>query len=407
MAEKKICIFWSSITFIQPSHYPYLFEELKKMVAVRSDIELIDVSLLEFKEIADKANNCDLIVIDHSIKFCYSILLNATRFNFILRVHNKRNPNFYLEVFDFLFSISNTPKIFILTCDMHALNSSIEGRFDGLGSDVFEKYISKVQGIVWVYRPEEMINVSEVPESYRDPFMIIKDGYFPPRQNAMRIKKTVPTIIELPLCVNEKEVNRRRHLTYWDVSVIGDGYMIRKIAQKKIKEAKGVSLAPYYIVNRVKNKLNDLAYKSKIASADNISRFNFFSSHLIQDSILKRSSMSFTCGSGYMYFVRKFFEIPASGSVLLGYAPEFAKDYGFISEHNYQFSLPEDVVDNIRFLKKNRLIKEKLKSNAFDVIEKLHTTNKRAEQFIYALEQFAKKPYKEARFAGGNYTIFK
>ena len=122
--------------------------------------------------------------------------------------------------------------------------------------------------------------------------------------------------------------------------------------------------------------------------------------------MLKHRRMGFTCGSGYMYFVRKFFEIPASGSVLLGYAPGFAKDYGFINEHNYLFSTPEEVVSNIHFLKKNPLLQKKIREKGFELIEEKHTSRKRAEQFIFALEEFVKNPYKEARFSEGNYTIF-
>jgi Glycosyl transferases group 1 len=288
---------------------------------------------------------------------------------------------------------------------MHALNSDIVGRFDGLGKDVFEKYISKIQGIVWVYRAEEMKDLNDLPVAYRDPFMIIKDGYFPPKENAERIKKMVPTIIEIPLCVNSSEIHKAKRLHFWDASVIGDGYLTRKIAKRNIQEAKGISLAPYYITNRIKNKVNDIIYKTRIADSDRITKFNFYTSHLIQDFFLKRSRISFTCGSGYMYFVRKFFEIPASGSALVGYTPDFASDYGFVHEKNYFFSLPENVGEAIRFLKKNQAVRQELKKNAWNLIEELHTSKKRAEQLLFALTSFAYKPYKEARFVEGKYTL--
>ena len=407
MAEKRICIFWSSLTFIQPSHYPGLFDQVKQVCENRPGIELVDISLLDLQEIKNKAEHCDLVVIDHSIKYGYAIAQDKTNFRFLLRLHHKRDPGFYLEVFDYLFSLSNVPKLFMLHCDMHALNSDMKERFDGLGKDVFEKYISKVQGIVWVYRAEAMKNVEEIPVQYRDPFMTAKDGYFPPRQNAMRIREMVSTIIELPLCVDEKEIRHRKRLSYWDVSVIGDGYLTRKIAKQTIQAANGISLAPYFGANRVKNKINDMLYRSKMLGAGGITRFNYFSSHLVQDHMLLHSRMSFTCGSGYMYFVRKFFEIPASGSVLLGYTPEFAKDYGFIHELNYIYTKPEDVVSNIRLLKKDPLLRKKLRAEGFKLIEEKHTSRKRAEQFIYALDEFVKSPYPEARFSGGDYSIIR
>ena len=405
MKNKKICIFWSSLTFIQPSHYPNLFNEVGKLCKASADAELIDVGLLTLEEIKVKATSCDLIVIDHSIKYCYTIIKNKTNLNFILWVHHKKEANFYLEVFDYLFSISQVPKVFMLHCDMHALNSDIESRFDGLGKDVFEKYISKIQAIVWVYRAEYMKDVNELPFEYRDPFMIAKDGYFPPKENAQRIKTMVPTVIEIPLCVNSNEVHKGKRSHYWDVSVIGDGYLTRKIAKRNIQEAKGISLAPYFITNRIKNKVNDIIYKTKLVDADSLTKFNFNTSHRIQDFFLKRSHISFTCGSGYMYFVRKFFEIPASGSVLIGYTPEYAMDYGFVHEKNYFFSLPENVVEPIRFLKKNNAVRQKLKKNAWNLIEELHTSEKRAQQLMYALTSFAEKPYKEAKFTEGKYTI--
>lgn len=408
MKKKRICIFWSSLIFIQPSHYPNLFRQLEKISGLSEmDIEVIDVGIFDFKQIADKANSSDLIVIDHSIKYCYSIIDNATNFNFNLRLPLKKESAFYLEVFDYLFSISQIPKIFALQCDMHALNSDIKERFDGLGKEVFEKYISKVQGIIWVYRAEYMKDVSELPETYRDPFMVAKDGYFSPKQNADRIKQLVPTIIELPLCVNTNEIHTGKRVHFWDTSVIGDGYLTRKIAKKNITAAKGISLAPYNIANRVKKKSISLLFKSKLAGADKISSINYSTSHWIQDFFLKRSRMSFTCGSGYMYFVRKFFEIPASGSVLLGYTPDFATDYGFKHEHNYFFTIPENVVESIRHIKKNPLLEKEIKKNAWKLISDLHSTEKRAEQFIAAITAFAKEPYKEAKFVEGTYTFIR
>ncbi|HUR66486.1 MAG TPA: glycosyltransferase [Chitinophagaceae bacterium] len=405
MSGKKICIFWSSITFLQPSHYPNLFREVEKICKGSGDTELIDVSLLTFKEIEEKATHCDVIVIDHSIKYCYSIVQAKTNFNFILKAYHKKDAGFYLAVFDYLFSISQVPKIFMLHCDMHALKSDIVGRFDGLGKDVFEKYISKIQAIVWVFRPEYMKDVNDLPVTYRDPFMLIKDGYFPPKENARRIREMVPTVIEVPLCVSSNEIHKGKRLHLWDVSVIGDGYLTRKIAKQNIQQARGVSLAPYYITNRVKNKVNEIIYKSRLAGADRITGFNLYTSHLIQDFFLKRSCISFTCGSGYMYFVRKFFEIPASGSVLVGYTPGFASDYGFVHEKNYVFSEPENVVEPIRFLKKHPAIRQALKKNAWNLVEELHSTEKRAEQLLFALSSYANKPYKEARFAEGRYTL--
>jgi Glycosyl transferases group 1 len=407
MSKKKICIFWSSLIFIQPSHYPNLFRQIEKVSGVTTeiDIELIDVGLLDFGQITEKTNNCDLIVIDHSIKYCYSIVQNSTNFNFILQLPLKKNANFYLDVFDYLFSLNQIPKLFVLHCDMHALNSDIKERFDGLGKDVFEKYISKIQGIIWVYREEYMKDVNDLPEAYRDPFMTAKDGYFSPKENTRRIKKMVPTIIELPLCVNTNEMHTGKRIHFWDASVIGDGYLTRKIAKRNIAAAKGISLAPYNIANRVKNKFVNILYKSRVAGADKISAINYSTSHMVQDFFLKRSNMSFTCGSGYMYFVRKFFEIPASGSVLLGYTPDFATDYGFKHEHNYFFTTPENVVESIRVIKANPLLKREIKKNAWKLISGLHTTEKRADQFITAITAFVNKPYKEAKFVEGNYTI--
>ena len=77
------------------------------------------------------------------------------------------------------------------------------------------------------------------------------------------------------------------------------------------------------------------------------------------------------------------------------------------NRHNYFFTIPENVVEAIRHIKKNPLLEKEIKKNAWKLISDLHSTEKRADQFIAAITAFAKEPYKEAKFVEGTYTFIR
>lgn len=84
------------------------------------------------------------------------------------------------------------------------------------------------------------------------------------------------------------------------------------------------------------------------------------------------------------YVVGKFFEIPASGALLLAhdeYIKNALKEFGFIDGENYLSVTIENIQERILFVTNpnNREIVDKIRKNGYDMVWKNHTLRHRAE----------------------------
>ncbi|HEY3044882.1 MAG TPA: glycosyltransferase [Vicinamibacterales bacterium] len=101
---------------------------------------------------------------------------------------------------------------------------------------------------------------------------------------------------------------------------------------------------------------------------------------------LVRSRYSFACGSGIEMPVRKFFEIPAAGSVLVCRTFRAAGALGFKNGENYIECEPQDIMDVHRFLERNPEKAQEIADAGRRLIAERHSVAARAAQLrtIYA-----------------------
>ena len=121
---------------------------------------------------------------------------------------------------------------------------------------------------------------------------------------------------------------------------------------------------------------------------------------------IQESKTCFTCGSALKYIVRKFFEIPAKGALLLCEPIECLKHIGFKDGTNCIF-VQADKLD----LKLFQIINNKEKSfqniadNGRKLMQELHSIEKRSEQFYEVMTSIDNNDFIGSEFIYGSQKI--
>ena len=95
---------------------------------------------------------------------------------------------------------------------------------------------------------------------------------------------------------------------------------------------------------------------------------------------------SYTCGSGLDMPIRKFFEIPAAGSVLVCRPFRGAQHLGFVAGEHYVESEPQDLWDVHCHLEANPDEAQRIAHAGQALVKRLHSVEARAEQLRQSLE---------------------
>jgi hypothetical protein len=113
-----------------------------------------------------------------------------------------------------------------------------------------------------------------------------------------------------------------------------------------------------------------------------------WSLNLMQDDFYQRlcsSRYSYTCGSGLEMPIRKFFEIPAAGSVLVCRSFRGMSHLGFVAGENYIECEPKDLLEAHLYLENNPEIAQEIAKSGQELIRRLHSVNARATQLKVCL----------------------
>jgi hypothetical protein len=95
---------------------------------------------------------------------------------------------------------------------------------------------------------------------------------------------------------------------------------------------------------------------------------------------IKTSKFAFTCGSALKMPLRKFFEIPALGTVLICYPFKNADKFGFIdNETCFYVNSPKEFEYKIDKIINDKNLHEKVAKNGLEMVNSLHTITKRAK----------------------------
>ena len=165
--------------------------------------------------------------------------------------------------------------------------------------------------------------------------------------------------------------------TKW--SVLGVPYYARKVAIDRLKAAE---LSPL-TTNTIRRLLAGFK-KLKILSGEpnwylDITQKRF-------QKALQSSCYSYTCGSGLETPIRKFFEIPAAGAVLVCRPFRGAEKCGFKDGKNFIACEPEDVVEVHHWLEANPEQAQQIATAGQMMVKKLHSVSARQEQIHQCLQ---------------------
>tara|TARA_R110002033_G_scaffold92356_2_gene141801 strand:+ start:4460 stop:5602 length:1143 start_codon:yes stop_codon:yes gene_type:complete len=211
------------------------------------------------------------------------------------------------------------------------------------------------------------------------------------------IKQNTEKIISLPHIISETEfsfhpVNNRNY----EITVPGVNYYSRKIINKIIN-SKNFKVnnrnASYY------QKLNIFLLR-KFTTRSNLKVFNQIFNNTIEDS-----KIAYTCGSGLDYLIRKFFEIPAKGTVLFCNPFKGFKEIGFVDGENCVVVNPNNIEEKTQSLLSNIKEMDRLSRNGQRMVFKNHSFIARVNQVEISLKSILKGEFKGSFWDNGNYKL--
>jgi len=125
--------------------------------------------------------------------------------------------------------------------------------------------------------------------------------------------------------------------------------------------------------------LNNLLLRFNISFLSSDMGINFLNNWF--KNIISNSKFSFTCGSALRWPLRKFFELPALGTVLLCYPFKSAEKYGFIDgETCIYINSPEDFNYKIKHLLGDKKTQDKIASNGREMVYSKHLISNRSKK---------------------------
>lgn len=182
-----------------------------------------------------------------------------------------------------------------------------------------------------------------------------------------------------------------------DWSLVGAGYWSRGIARKHIRSLPGGCSGDGLVVV---NKTYALLQRLGANPYGNYYLQKF--SNLAFRRTIETTRYSYTCGSGLGYPLRKFFEIPALGTVLVCSPCNGFEALGFRHGHNAIACLPDQIFEVHRMLQQDPEKAQQIASNARELIWKRHTVRARAGQFRKAITAMISGNFAGAHWSDGD-----
>ena len=121
---------------------------------------------------------------------------------------------------------------------------------------------------------------------------------------------------------------------------------------------------------------------------------------------IHRSRVSITCDGTVGYPIRKFFEIPAFGSVLAGRFCRNAESLGFRhGETCFHLEEPAGVVKLARMLARDDSLARRVATAGQEMVREFHSVQARIGQFMMLAESLASRRFKTARWEAGRLSV--
>jgi len=120
---------------------------------------------------------------------------------------------------------------------------------------------------------------------------------------------------------------------------------------------------------------------------------------------IETARYAYTDGYGYDRPIRKFFEIPALGTVLLCTPCAGFSDLGFVNRENAVVVAPEAVGDAVAWLRESPADAQRIAEAGRQLIWDKHSLHARAEQFKACLKSISSQRYLRSRWNKGNFIV--
>lgn len=122
---------------------------------------------------------------------------------------------------------------------------------------------------------------------------------------------------------------------------------------------------------------------------------------------LEYSKYVFTCGSGLEWPIRKFFEIPAIGSLLLAKPFYNAEKLGFITGENYISTDFKNIIEKLDWLENNKTIAQQIATKGQNMIWENHSIKARANQLKISFNSILEGNFNGTYWKNGKFHVKK
>ena len=307
-----------------------------------------------------------------------------------IRTPQWRSSSHYLKIQDLILGSKNFK---ILIAPFHDLHTPI------FSSKYSNQEMGKVfQALIWMYE-RGVKDIRNIKFHEREKWMQSHEKI---QKIYDDFTKSFPLRIEFLHSLDEHEFQIKNKSKYWDVNVPGMAYKERLIALKSARKQE-LKIAPFNSFEKVihgafkiNSKLINTENSSKMKDEIRKKNFRFSISH---------SKVNWSDGSLLGYPVRKYFEIPALRSALVMSSFPGYEDYGFVDYENCIITDADDFGQVAKKLIKNDNLREKICTNGFDMVKRLHSSRARAQQITDTLIAISENSLIKASFSNGVYSI--
>lgn len=208
-------------------------------------------------------------------------------------------------------------------------------------------------------------------------------------------------VISLPHFVDESEIDRGALIgsNRFDVAVPGVLYHDRAQVLAKVQSSP-LKVAPrrpdaWSVLRRIVGTHTSLYLRSQI---DRQRQMSFAAQ-------ISNSTFSFTCGSRLRWPLRKFFEIPALGGLLVCIPFSGAESAGFLPGQHYLSATADSVLEVIADSQGSPSNMKQIVRDAQDLIRRRHSVQARGSQLSCALEVAQRGCLQRTKWEGGDFIV--
>jgi hypothetical protein len=360
--------------------YTTLIKEFMRLAG--PDFQVVNANAVECDVVQEMVKRSDLVVCDHSISYARDYEPETIT---TAPIGGWKGKAFFEDIWG---------SIVTAGCIRFYIASGWDLHWPGLNLDEIQRF----HAIAWAFE-KCPISRRDVKPEYQDPWMA---KHSDPLDNWHRVVNTVKSRLEFIHCLGEDEYTSRPRRKLWDFIVPGDTYATRLMVLTNAVED-GVSLAPYHQWDGFLTK--EIMRKWIPLSVLNRSKLRNVIRQRDQKFLIERSKVTYVCGSGYRYTVRKFFEVPAAYATLLAFPSANFAQYGFIDGENFIATTPEDAARDCRKLLGNPSLMDRLRRRAYELVRREHSARKRAQDFLSCFHHLAQGKTVNAQFHAGKFVI--